>query len=62
MSHRKIENPRRRRMGRNFRKLHRGTTGDHPLPGARIDKQQIFLPIIKEAEILGRGSLRIAHH
>ena len=51
-------------MGCNFRKFDCGTTGDHPLLGARIDKEQIFCRLSKNRKFLATEvcELLITHH
>ena len=52
-----IEHPQRRRARMDIGELEPDPAGDHPLFAAGVDEQQVFLPVVEEAEVALRVAL-----
>jgi hypothetical protein len=58
VAHAGIEHAHRRRLGMQMGEFHADAAGDDLFLRARIDEQQVFLPVVEEAEIARRRPLR----
>ena len=61
VAHAGVEQAQRRRAWMDVGQLHADALGDHPLLAAGGDEQQVFLPVVVKAEVLGgarSGGLR----
>ena len=56
-----VEHPQRRRARMQAGQLQRHPLGDHPLLAAGVDEQQVFLPVLEEAEIAAGIALLRRH-
>ena len=53
VTHAGIEHAQRRRLGMQMAELHADAARDHLLLAAGVDEQQVFLPVVEEAEVAG---------